>query len=61
MWFSLQKVTEYINCSGKLLEQKTSEAASSALERINEALSISSSSEKLLEMKADALYMVCFL
>ncbi|KDO48233.1 hypothetical protein CISIN_1g0021991mg, partial [Citrus sinensis] len=53
-----QKVTEYINCSGKLLEQKTSEAASSALERINEALSISSCSEKLLEMKADALYML---
>lgn len=53
-------MTEYINCSGKLLEQKTSEAASSALERINEALSISSCSEKLLEMKADALYMVCF-
>lgn len=53
-----QKVTEYINCSGKLLEQKTSEAVSSALERINEALSISSSSEKLLEMKADALYML---
>lgn len=54
-------MTDYINCSAKLLEQKTSEAASSALKRINEALSISSCSEKLLEMKAEALYMVCFL
>lgn len=53
-----QKVTDYINCSAKLLEQKTSEAASTALKRINEALSISSCSEKLLEMKAEALYML---
>lgn len=52
-------MAESTNRSAKLLEQKTSEAASDALEIIVDALSISSYSEKLLEMKAEALYMVC--
>ncbi|GAV60423.1 DnaJ domain-containing protein/TPR_11 domain-containing protein [Cephalotus follicularis] len=50
-----QKVAECINRSADLLEQKTSDAAGIALEIIAEALSISSGSEKLLEMKAEAL------
>jgi hypothetical protein len=52
-------VANCTNRSAKLLEQKTSDAALSALEIIAEALSISSYSEKLLEMKAEALFMVC--
>ncbi|KAL6138056.1 hypothetical protein ACLB2K_063342 [Fragaria x ananassa] len=50
-----QKVAEYMNRSAKLLEQKTTDAALSALEIVSEALSISEYSEKLLEMKAEAL------
>ncbi|KAK3217946.1 hypothetical protein Dsin_011916 [Dipteronia sinensis] len=50
-----QKVAECTNRSAELLEQKTLEAASDALEIITEALSTSSRSEKLLEMKAEAL------
>jgi len=52
-------VIECINRSAGLLKLGTSEAASSALELITEAMSISSYSEKLLEMKAEALCMVC--
>lgn len=55
----LQKVAEYMNRSAKLLEQKTTDAALSALEIVSEALSISEYSEKLLEMKAEALCLVC--
>lgn len=55
----LQKIAKYTNRSAKLLEQRTSDAALSALEIIAEALSISLYSEKLLEMKAEALFMVC--
>lgn len=47
------------NRSAKIMEQRTSDAALSALEIIDDALSISSYSEKLLEMKAEALIMVC--
>ncbi|XP_062002722.1 uncharacterized protein LOC133720442 [Rosa rugosa] len=50
-----QKVAEYTNRSAKLLEQRTTDAALSALEIVSEALSISEYSEKLLEMKAEAL------
>ncbi|KAK9922123.1 hypothetical protein M0R45_030603 [Rubus argutus] len=50
-----QKVAEYTNRSAKLLEQRTTDAALSALEIVSEALSISEFSEKLLEMKAEAL------
>ncbi|GLT88176.1 hypothetical protein SLE2022_062110 [Rubroshorea leprosula] len=53
-----QKVAELTNHSSVLLEQKTSDAASSALDIIAEALSISSCSEKLLQMKAEALHMI---
>jgi DnaJ homolog subfamily C member 7 len=40
------------------LQRRTSSDAESALEHINEALMISMHSEKLLEMKAEALLMV---
>ncbi|KAK6244223.1 hypothetical protein QUC31_010632 [Theobroma cacao] len=53
-----QRVDELTDRSAILLEQKSSDAASSALDRIAEALSISSYSEKLLEMKAEALCML---
>ncbi|XVE75558.1 hypothetical protein DITRI_Ditri12bG0103100 [Diplodiscus trichospermus] len=53
-----QRVDELTNCSAILLEQKSSGTASSALDTIAEALSISPYSEKLLEMKAEALYML---
>lgn len=53
-----QKVAECISLSTKLLEEKTSDAATRALERLSEAISISKFSEKLLEMKAEALHML---
>ncbi|KAK5803853.1 hypothetical protein PVK06_031502 [Gossypium arboreum] len=53
-----QRVDELTKHSAILLEEKSSNAASSALDAISEALSISSRSEKLLEMKAEALYML---
>lgn len=48
-----------MNRSAKLLEQRTSSDVETALGIIDEALIISSFSEKLLEMKAEALFMVC--
>ncbi|OWM78929.1 uncharacterized protein LOC116197602 [Punica granatum] len=51
-----QKVAEYIKLSAKILEEKCSDAESRALEIISEAMSISKFSEKLLQMKAEALY-----
>ncbi|KAL2347936.1 hypothetical protein Fmac_001936 [Flemingia macrophylla] len=54
-----QKVSELINHSDELLQRRTAADAERALEHINEALMISSYSEKLLEMKAMALYMLC--
>ncbi|KAM7505390.1 hypothetical protein LguiB_004294 [Lonicera macranthoides] len=50
-----QKVIDCMNRSSELLKQKTSDAASNALGIIAEALSISCYSEKLLEMKGEAL------
>lgn len=47
--------------SAELLKQRTTDAAVTALEKIAEGLSISSYSEKLLEMKAEALFMVCMI
>lgn len=50
-----------INCanqSDELLQQRTSDAASKALRIIMEALTISSHSEKLLELNGEALCMV---
>lgn len=58
MHFSLQKVAECTRRSAELMEQKTDDAALSALDLIAEAVSISLYSEKLLEMKAEALIMV---
>lgn len=55
----MQKVADCINRSAKLLEQRTHDAALSALDVIAEALLISPYSEKLLEMKAEFLFMVC--
>lgn len=57
----LQKVAEYTSHSSQLMEQKTDDAALSALDLIDEAISISLYSEKLLEMKAEALLMVCII
>ncbi|XP_024967765.1 dnaJ homolog subfamily C member 7-like [Cynara cardunculus var. scolymus] len=53
-----EKVVNYVNQSAELLEQKTLESATKALEVITEALSISCYSEKLLEMKGEALFML---
>ncbi|CAJ1927091.1 unnamed protein product [Sphenostylis stenocarpa] len=54
-----QKVSELINHSDELLQGRTAADAEKALEHINEALVISSCSEKVLEMKAEALFMLC--
>lgn len=48
-----------MNHSAELLEQRTSRDVETALGILDEALIISSFSEKLLEMKAEALFMVC--
>ncbi|XP_031107557.1 dnaJ homolog subfamily C member 7 homolog [Ipomoea triloba] len=50
-----EKVAESLHRSAELLKQKTCDAASRALEIIADALSISSYSEKLLEMKGESL------
>ncbi|KAI4300823.1 hypothetical protein L6164_034157 [Bauhinia variegata] len=50
-----QKVAEYINRSAELLKERTAEAAGTALELLSKALSTSLYSEKLLQMKAEAL------
>lgn len=47
--------------SAELLQQRTNDAAVTALEKIDEGLSISLYSEKLLELKAEALFMVCMI
>ncbi|XP_027360431.1 uncharacterized protein LOC113868759 isoform X2 [Abrus precatorius] len=54
-----QKVSDFINHAAQLLQRRTSSDAERALEHINEALIISSYSEKLLEMKAEAFLMLC--
>ncbi|CAL5423178.1 unnamed protein product [Camellia sinensis] len=53
-----QKVAKCMNQCAELLQQRTSNAANSALEIISQVLSISSYSEKLLEMKGEALLML---
>ncbi|CAL0310094.1 unnamed protein product [Lupinus luteus] len=50
-----QKVAECISSVAELLKKRTSDAAGTALELLTTALSISPSSEKLLQMKAEAL------
>ncbi|WCJ33415.1 Heat shock protein DnaJ with tetratricopeptide repeat [Euphorbia peplus] len=57
----LQKVAKVVDCmnhAAKLLEQRTSDAALSALEVISEAMSSSPYSERLLEIKAKSMFMV---
>ncbi|CAL0329358.1 unnamed protein product [Lupinus luteus] len=54
-----QKVSDLINHSAEILRRRTSSDADRALEYISEALMISSYSEKLLEMKAEVLLMLC--
>lgn len=54
-----QKVLEGMNRSTELLKSGMSSDTETALEVIAEAMMISSYSEKLLEMKAEALFMVC--
>ncbi|XP_057483978.1 uncharacterized protein LOC130770508 [Actinidia eriantha] len=51
-----QKVSEFMKHSAELLQRRTSSDAESALGVIAQALTISSCCEKLLEMKADALF-----
>ena len=52
-------MVDITNQSAELLQQRTSDAASKALRIIMDGLSISSHSEKLLELKGEALCMVC--
>lgn len=47
-----------MNDAAKLLKERTSDAGGSALELLTKALSKSLYSERLLQMKADALYLV---
>ena len=55
----LQKVSECMKRLAELQLRSTSSDMQSALELISDALVISSCSEKLLEMKAEALFVVC--
>ena len=55
----LQKVSEFTKRLAELQLRSTSSDMQSALELISEALVISSCSEKLHEMKAEALFVVC--
>jgi len=52
-------VADLTGQSAELLLKRKSNDASKALNMISEALSISPHSESLLEMKAEALLMVC--
>ncbi|PWA34733.1 dnaJ domain, Zinc finger, CCHC-type, Tetratricopeptide-like helical domain protein [Artemisia annua] len=53
---SVEKVVNHIKQSAELLQLKTFESATQAMEIIAEALSISSYSEKLLKLKGEALF-----
>ncbi|XP_027350429.1 uncharacterized protein LOC113861663 [Abrus precatorius] len=53
-----QEVVKCINNAAELLKERTSDATVTALERITKALSISLYSEKLLQMKAEALFLL---
>lgn len=50
-----------MKCSSEILIKSTANDAETALEVIAEALMISPYSEKLLEMKTEALFTVCTL
>ncbi|XP_010517644.1 PREDICTED: uncharacterized protein LOC104793062 [Camelina sativa] len=53
-----QRVAEFTSCASTLLEKRTPDGASDALVPISNALLISSCSDKLLQMKAEALFMI---
>ncbi|ERN05158.1 uncharacterized protein LOC18433326 isoform X1 [Amborella trichopoda] len=53
-----QQVVEYMDRSAELLHTRTSKDAATALAVISNALSLSSYSECLIEMKADALFLM---
>ncbi|KAF3582698.1 hypothetical protein DY000_02028472 [Brassica cretica] len=53
-----QRVADYTNSASIFLEKRTPDGASDALVPITNALSISSCSEKLLQMKAEAMLMI---
>lgn len=53
-----QRVLEWMKQSAELMQQRNSNAAESALRVISEALTLSTYSEKLLELKAEALFML---
>lgn len=57
----MQNVADRMNKCAELLRQRTSSAAISALEIISSVLPMSPYSENFLEMKGEALLMVCFL
>lgn len=59
IFFGSQKVAECMCKSAKHLQEVTYDAARVALENVADALSISRYSEKLLEMKGEALCIVC--
>ena len=54
-------MSECVNRSSDILQRNTSNDVESALDSIAEALTISPCSEKLLELKAEALFLVCSL
>lgn len=53
-----QEVAKCMNDAAKLLKERTSDAGGSALELLTKALSKSLYSERLFQMKADALYLL---
>ncbi|XP_061339032.1 uncharacterized protein LOC133285768 [Gastrolobium bilobum] len=53
-----QEVVKCINNAAELLKERTFDATCAALELLTKALSISVYSEKLLQMKAEALYLL---
>ncbi|AEC09994.1 Heat shock protein DnaJ with tetratricopeptide repeat-containing protein [Arabidopsis thaliana] len=53
-----QRVADFTSCASIFLEKRTPDGASDALVPIANALSISSCSDKLLQMKAEALFMI---
>lgn len=55
----LQRVADWISQSKELLKKRTSPDAKTALDLISNALHISPHSDSLMEMKAEALLMVC--
>ncbi|KAL1206855.1 TPR repeat-containing thioredoxin TTL4 [Cardamine amara subsp. amara] len=53
-----QRVADFTSCASIFLEKRTTDGASDALVPIANALLISSCSDKLLQMKAEALFMI---